>query len=156
MQSLVSSLGKLTLQNLSGCNALAPRLNFSHALSTSSCQNSLFGGNFQTFGENKNRILCPSKAWESPNVVLGNVGVGSSSSFFAEMQVRFRRVYITRSRRFPGHVDVYGEEDGTRESLKSAEERFKRLDWGIYIRTRSTNIFWVKKTADVVNKTNFI
>jgi len=34
------------------------------------------------------------------------------------------------------HVDVYGEEDGKREALKAAEDRYKRLDWGIYIRTR--------------------
>jgi hypothetical protein len=140
MQNLVSSLGKLTLQNLPGTKSLAPRLNLSHALSTSSCQNSLFGGPCQTVGENRTGILCPSRAWESPNVVLGNVGVSSSSSFLTQMQVRFRRVYITRSRRFPGHVDVYGEEDGTREPLKAAEERFKRLDWGIYIRTRCKSL----------------
>jgi len=54
----------------------------------------------------------------------------------------------TRSRAFPGHVDVFNRE-GERDPLLAAEERYKRLDWGWYIGTRPGRFsqMW-KKTDD--------
>lgn len=43
------------------------------------------------------------------------------------------KIRKTRSSRFPGHIDVYGKEDGEREPLDAAVLRFKRLDFGAYI-----------------------
>ena len=39
----------------------------------------------------------------------------------------------TRSNKFPGHIDIY-DKDGNREALQGAVDRFKRLDFGAYIR----------------------
>ena len=39
----------------------------------------------------------------------------------------------TRSNKFPGHIDIYDKE-GNREALEGAVQRFKRLDFGAYIR----------------------
>ena len=44
---------------------------------------------------------------------------------------------IPSSRRFPGHIDLYDPKDGKRESLYPAVERYKRLDWGMYVGTKS-------------------
>ena len=44
---------------------------------------------------------------------------------------------IPSSRRFPGHIDLYDPKDGKRESLYPAVERHKRLDWGMYVGTKS-------------------
>lgn len=134
MNSLVASIGRLTLATV---RPLPASLNSRHSLSTTSFKSSLFSPTTTTTPVAKtiqNGIICPSQSWASPSLLLGCVGM--SSMLISQMQVRYRRVYITRSRRFPGHVDVYGEEDGKREALKAAEDRYKRLDWGIYIRTR--------------------
>jgi hypothetical protein len=124
LNSLVASLGRLTFQNLPGVKFSSTR-----ALSTSLSNNSLFGTSLLNGGGVVGGIICPGHAW-----AVGSVGV--ASKLISDMQVRYRRVYKTRSRRFDGIVDVYGEEDGKRQPLPAAEERFKRLDWGIYIRTR--------------------
>ena len=42
-------------------------------------------------------------------------------------------VKTTRSNKFPGHIDIYDKE-GNREALEGAVERFKRLDFGAYVR----------------------
>ena len=42
-------------------------------------------------------------------------------------------IKTTRSNKFPGHIDIYDKE-GNREALTGAVERFKRLDFGAYIR----------------------
>jgi hypothetical protein len=39
----------------------------------------------------------------------------------------------TRSKRFPGHIDIY-DHQGNREALGAAVQRFKRLDFGTYVR----------------------
>jgi hypothetical protein len=134
MNSLVASIGRMALATT---RPLTASLNSRHSLSTTSFKSSLFSPTTTTTPVAKtiqNGIICPSQSWASPSLLLGCVGM--SSMLISQMQVRYRRVYITRSRRFPGHVDVYGEEDGKREALKAAEDRYKRLDWGIYIRTR--------------------
>merc|ERR1712038_1226266 len=52
-------------------------------------------------------------------------------------QVRFKYVpKKTMSRNFPGHIDLYDKE-GKRESLYTATERYKRLDWGVYVTTKT-------------------
>jgi len=55
----------------------------------------------------------------------------------SEVLVRFKpKPRITRSRRFLGHIDLYDRIEGKREPLYSAVERYKRLDWGIYVATK--------------------
>ena len=138
MHSLVASIGRLSLAT---SRPLPVSLNCRQSLSTSSFKSSLFSPTpTPVVKAVQNGILCPSQAWTSPSLLLGCVGM--SSMLISQMQVRYRRVYITRSRRFPGHVDVYGEEDGKREALKAAEDRYKRLDSGIYIRTRWKLKLW--------------
>ena len=138
MNKLVFSLGKLSLKGLSTPSVFQVNLNLRNCLSTSSCKNSLFSINQSLAPTNRkiieNRILCPGEAWSTPGQLLAVAG--TTSIVISQLQVRYRRVYNTRSRRFAGHIDVYDEEDGKRQSLKAAEERFKRLDWGVYIRTR--------------------
>ena len=41
------------------------------------------------------------------------------------------------SSRFPGHIDMYDAKDGKRQILYSAVERYKRLDWGMYVGTKT-------------------
>ena len=130
MNGLLTSLGRLSLQNISVIKGLPT----ARSISTTSSKNSLFGNSFVSGASNNNGIICPGLAWQIPGVILGSVS--ANSKLISDLQVRYRRVYKTKSRRFPGHIDVYGEEDGKRQSLAAAEERFKRLDWGVYIRTK--------------------
>ena len=135
MNNLVLSLGKLSLKGLSTPSAFQVNLNLRNSLSTTSCKNSLFSQSITPTNKIlQNRILCPGEAFLVQGQLLA--GAGTTSLLISQLQVRYRRVYITRSRRFPGHIDIYGEKDGKRQSLQAAEERFKRLDWGVYIRTR--------------------
>ncbi len=45
----------------------------------------------------------------------------------------FWKIKTTRSKRFPGHIDIYNKK-GERDALDAAVQRFKRLDWGSYVR----------------------
>ena len=125
MNSLVACLGKLSLQNVAGVKA---RSISSVVNQTSLLVNPTLGSALKT------GILCPGHCFEASGLLAGSAVV--TSKLISDLQVRYRRVFKTRSRRFPGHVDIYGEEDGTREPLAAAEERFKRLDWGVYIKTK--------------------
>jgi len=54
----------------------------------------------------------------------------------SEILVRFRhKGRITRSKRFNGHIDLYDRAEGKREPLYGAVERYKRLDWGMFVGT---------------------
>jgi len=57
----------------------------------------------------------------------------------SDISVRFRARPFkkTLSRRFPGHIDMYDAKDGKRQILYSAVERYKRLDWGMYVGTKT-------------------
>jgi len=62
----------------------------------------------------------------------------SSPLLPADVSVRFRIVRKkTLSKRFPGHLEIYDAKDGKRESLYAAVERYKRLDWGMYVGTKT-------------------
>lgn len=52
----------------------------------------------------------------------------------------------TRSKRYPGHIDVFDKE-GEREPLQAAVDRYKRLDFGTYVRT------WTGKSNRKYKKT---
>ena len=54
-------------------------------------------------------------------------------TFYRHHQAHAYMVKTTRSNKFPGHIDIYDKE-GNREALEGAVERFKRLDFGAYIR----------------------
>jgi len=70
----------------------------------------------------------------------------------SEVLVRFRwGPRKTQSRRFPGHIDLYDRKDGKREPLYAAVERYKRLDWGVYIATKASRYRKCWKTWDSTN-----
>jgi len=82
---------------------------------------------------------------------LTDIKPKSNPLLATDVSVRFR--YIpkkTLSKRFPGHIELYDEKEGKRESLYAAVERYKRLDWGMYVGTNIGRYTkrW-KKTGDL-------
>ena len=65
--------------------------------------------------------------------------------------VRFKYVpKKTLSTRFRGHIDLYNKE-GKRDCLYAAVERYKRLDWGAFIGTKSSRYTKCWKRFDSTN-----
>lgn len=55
-----------------------------------------------------------------------------------DVSVRFKIIRKkTMSLRFPGHIHMYDPENAKREPLYAAVERYKRLDWGMYVGTKT-------------------